>query len=314
MSSVAVDPIEKKPVFHYRPGSRVASRSARSAARCAAATARTGRYLGPRATTVLSELREVTPREAVEFAIRAGAEGVAFTYNEPIIWLEWVLDTGRLAREAGLFVVMVTNGYVTPAGLDAFAEVTDVWRVDIKAFSEESVQASVPRAACRKPFASRRFERNACTACTSSASPTWSRPSTTPTRSYAPSRPGSPRSSGADTPWHVTRFIPYLEFAELPPTPRRHTRARSRYRPRGRARLRLPRQRRCTGRRGHRLPRVRGARREPARLHGARSSTSATTVHARRVARSLNIASRTRHGSARRDPAPCRALSCSGPS
>ena len=215
-------------------------------------------------------VREVTPQEAVEFALRAGAEGVAFTYNEPVIWLEWVLDTGRLAREAGLFVVMVTNGYVTPAGLDAFAEVTDVWRVDLKAFSEESFKrlCHVPHAeAVREQAVRAKHVHGMHVECVTNVVPTIN-DSDDELRSIATwiaSELGIRHAVACHAVHSVSRVRRSAGHSA------RHARARARHRSRGRTRLRLPGQHRCVGCREHRLPPMRGAGGESTRLHGARS-------------------------------------------
>jgi pyruvate formate lyase activating enzyme len=163
-------------------------------------------------------LVEMAPSEAVEFALAKGADGIAFTYNEPVIWLEWVLDTGRLAREAGLFVVMVTNGYVTPAGLDAFAEVTGVWRVDIKGFSEASFKrlCHIQHAeAVREQAVRAKRVHGMHVECVTNVVPTVN-DSDDELRAIAT---WIVAELGSGTPWHVTRFTPYLEFADLPATP-----------------------------------------------------------------------------------------------
>ncbi|MEI7815044.1 MAG: AmmeMemoRadiSam system radical SAM enzyme [Coriobacteriia bacterium] len=217
VSSAAVDPIEKKPVFHYRPGSQVASfGSIGCTMRCG--HCQNWEISRPKGADGSVAVREMTPRDAVSFALKTGAEGIAFTYNEPVIWLEWVLDTGRLAHESGLFVVMVTNGYVTPAGLDAFAEVTDVWRVDIKAYSEEPFRrlCHVPHAeAVREQAVRAKRVHGMHVECVTNVVPTVN-DSTDELRLIAT---WIAAELGADTPWHVTRFTPYLEFAELPATP-----------------------------------------------------------------------------------------------
>ncbi len=140
VSSLAADPIEKKPVFHYRPGTRVLSfGSVGCSMRCG--HCQNWQISRPKGDDGSVPLRFVDPDSVVALAEETGCAGVAFTYNEPVIWLEWVLDAARAARSAGLYTVMVTNGYVTAAGLDLFAEVIDVWRVDIKGFSEEAFRA-----------------------------------------------------------------------------------------------------------------------------------------------------------------------------
>jgi pyruvate formate lyase activating enzyme len=217
VSSVAVDPIEKKPVFHYRPGSAVASfGSVGCTMRCG--HCQNWQISRPKGADGSVGVQEISPAEAVEFAVASGAEGVAFTYNEPIIWLEWILDTGRLAREAGLFVVMVTNGYVTAEGLDAFAEVADVWRVDIKAFSagpfKQLCHVSRPEAVREQAVRAKRGH-GMHVECVTNVVPTIN-DSDDELHAIAT---WIASDLGTDTPWHVTRFTPYLEFSHLPATP-----------------------------------------------------------------------------------------------
>jgi pyruvate formate lyase activating enzyme len=163
-------------------------------------------------------LRYVKPATVVSTAIAENCPGIAYTYNEPVIWLEYVLDVGRIARESGLFNVMVTNGYVTPEGLDAFAEVIDVWRVDIKGFSEEAVRklCHVGHASVIREQAVRaKREHGMHVECVTNVVPTIN-DSEEELRAVAQ---WISRELGSDTPWHVTRFMPYLEFADLSPTP-----------------------------------------------------------------------------------------------
>ena len=312
MSSAAVDPIEKKPVFHYRPGSRVASfGSVGCTMRCG--HCQNWQISRPKGEDGSVGVREVAPQEAVEFARQSGRRGRR-VHLQRAGHLARVGARHRAARPRGGAVRGHGHQRLRDPGGPRCVR-RGHRRVACRHQGVLGGVRSSASATCRmpRPFASRRSARSACTACTSSASPTWSRPSTTPTRSCAPSRAGSRRSSDADTPWHVTRFIPYLEFAELPPTPLRDARARPRHRPRGGARLRLPGQRRCTGRRGHRLPPVRRAGGEPARLHRARPSTSAMTDHVRRAARPLEHPCWASARQAIGRPRAIRAVSCTGP-
>jgi pyruvate formate lyase activating enzyme len=217
VSSVAVDPIEKKPVFHFCPGTRVFSLgSVGCSMRCGHCQNWQISRPGPDDDGV--DLTEMSPQRAVDLAKRYECEGIAFTYNEPVIWLEYVLDTARLARDAGLYTVMVTNGYVTQAGLDLFAEVTDVWRTDIKGFFAETYRRlchvghpEAVRAAAERA----RHVHGMHVECVTNVVPTVN-DSDEELRAIAGWIAGS---LGKDTPWHVTRFVPYLEFADLPPTP-----------------------------------------------------------------------------------------------
>lgn len=217
VSSIAADPIEKKPVYHFRPGTHVYSLgSVGCSMRCG--HCQNWQISRPKGDDGSVPLRYLDPAKVPALAREAGCEGVAFTYNEPVIWLEYVLDVARLAKEAGLYTVMVTNGYVTPAGLDLFAQVIDVWRTDIKGFAEKTYRElchvrhaeTVRRAAeLAKGFHGMHVE------CVTNVIPTVN------------DSPGELRDIaqwiasglGTDTPWHITRFFPYLDYAHLPPTP-----------------------------------------------------------------------------------------------
>jgi pyruvate formate lyase activating enzyme len=217
VSSIAVDPIEKKPVFHYCPGSDVLSLgSVGCSMRCG--HCQNWQISRPKGDDGSVALRYVKPAKVVSTALAEKCPGIAYTYNEPIIWLEYVLDCGRLAHANGLFNIMVTNGYVTSAGLDAFAEVVDVWRVDIKGFSEESVRklCHVGHAeAIREQAVRAKREHRMHVVCVTNVVPTIN-DSDEELRAIAR---WIATDLGPQTPWHVTRFMPYLEFAKLSPTP-----------------------------------------------------------------------------------------------
>lgn len=217
VSSVAVDPIEKKPVFHYCPGTEVLSLgSVGCSMRCG--HCQNWQISRPKGDDGTVPLRYIAPREVTDLALRHDCPGIAFTYNEPVIWLEYVLDAGRSAKEHGLFVVMVTNGYVTAVGLDAFAEVVDVWRVDIKGFDEATYRTlckvSHPEAV-REQAVRARHAHGMHVECVTNIVPTLN-DSDEELRAVAEWIAGS---LGADTPWHITRFHPYLDLSHLPPTP-----------------------------------------------------------------------------------------------
>ena len=217
VSSVAADPIEKKPVFHFCPGSRVMSLgSVGCSMRCG--HCQNWQISRPKGDDGSVPLRYVEPEAVVGLARDTGCTGVAFTYNEPVIWLEYVLDAARAAKDAGLYTVMVTNGYVTPAGLDLFAQVVDVWRVDIKGFEETTYKrlchVGHPEAVRQAAELAKHFH-GMHVECVTNVVPTIN-DSEAELRAVAH---WIAESVGPDTPWHVTRFVPYLEFAHLGPTP-----------------------------------------------------------------------------------------------
>lgn len=130
----AVDPIEKKPLSHFLPGTSVLSFGT------------AGCNLGCKfcqnwdiSKNRLDDLQSfpVTPEEVVELALREGCPSIAYTYNDPVIFAEFVIDVARLARQAGIRNVLVTAGYVTPEARGELFEFIDAANVDLKGFTEE---------------------------------------------------------------------------------------------------------------------------------------------------------------------------------
>jgi pyruvate formate lyase activating enzyme len=215
VSSVAVDPIEKKPVFHYRPGTLVFSVGSVG---CTMRCGHCQNWQISRATVGDGLLRDLPPDEVVSYALAEGCDGVAFTYNEPVIQAEYVRDTSLIAHERGLYTVMVTNGYITTEGLDYLAGAVDVWRVDVKGMTDQAY-----RTLCRVPSVTpilRAAERakhihGMHVEVVTNVVPTINDDE----EQLAALASWIVAELGPDTPWHVTRFFPYLDFAHLPPTP-----------------------------------------------------------------------------------------------
>jgi len=126
-----VDPIEKKPVIHYKPGSKVFS------------IATTGcnwlcKYCQ---NSDISQRRKVegidmTPEEVVHRTMQLGAHGIAYTYNQPSIFIEFARDCGVIAKRNGLFNIFVSNGYDTPETVKMMNEFLDCITVDFKGSAE----------------------------------------------------------------------------------------------------------------------------------------------------------------------------------
>jgi pyruvate formate lyase activating enzyme len=163
-------------------------------------------------------LHDLPPAEVIDMAIGNGCAGVAFTYNEPVIQAEYVRDTALLAHEAGLYTVMVTNGYITTEGLDYLAGAIDVWRVDVKGMTDEAY-----RHLCRVPTVApilRAAERAKHVHGMHVEVVTNVVPGINDDEEQLTAlAQWIAAALDVDTPWHITRFFPYLEFADLPPTP-----------------------------------------------------------------------------------------------
>jgi len=134
VSASAVDPIEKKPLFHFEPGSLTFSISTVGCSfKCPWCQNYHISQVRPEEYRTVS----MSPDEVVRLAKRYGCPSISITYNEPLIWLEFVEDVAKEARKEGLKVVLVTNGYITLEALDAVANLIDAANVDVKSFNDD---------------------------------------------------------------------------------------------------------------------------------------------------------------------------------
>jgi Pyruvate-formate lyase-activating enzyme len=134
VSSMNVDPIEKKPLFHFYPGSKVFSLGSVS---CNFKCEHCQNYDISFAEAGELGTTEVLPERSVQLALERNCRGIAWTYNEPTIWFEYTYDSAILAKEAGLYTVYVTNGYMTPQALEKIGPYLDAANVDVKGFSKK---------------------------------------------------------------------------------------------------------------------------------------------------------------------------------
>lgn len=132
--SEAVDPIEKKPLFHFLPGTLSYSLGSVG---CNFRCQHCQNWEISQAGLEDLPLMAISPEEGVERALASGAASIAWTYNEPTIWHEYPLEMGAIARERGLQTVYVTNGYITEEALAELAPMLGAFRVDLKAFSDD---------------------------------------------------------------------------------------------------------------------------------------------------------------------------------
>jgi pyruvate formate lyase activating enzyme len=134
VSSEAVDPIEKKPLYHFLPGTLSYSLGSVG---CNFRCEHCQNYLISRADRQFAGLADLAPEEGVRRAKARGCASISWTYNEPAIWHEYPLDMGTQGRKEGLGTVYVTNGYITEEALRELAPMLNAYRVDIKAFTED---------------------------------------------------------------------------------------------------------------------------------------------------------------------------------
>ena len=135
--SLAIDPIEKKPLYHFHPGTKCLSIACTGCNfRCLncqnheisqVSPSDVGRY-------------NLTPQDVVALCREHHCPGIAYTYTEPLTYLEYIADTARLARENGLWNILVTAGYVCQEPLNDLLPYLDAANIDLKSFSDSIYQ------------------------------------------------------------------------------------------------------------------------------------------------------------------------------
>ncbi|HMA94625.1 MAG TPA: AmmeMemoRadiSam system radical SAM enzyme [Polyangiaceae bacterium] len=133
-SGFCIDPIEKKPLNHFYPGSSVLSFGT-AGCNLGCRFCQNWDISKARSTDRLGSL--VSPSDIAQTAHAWNCESVAFTYNDPVIFAEFAIDTAEACRERGVRTVAVTAGYITPAAREPFFSVMDAANVDLKAFTPE---------------------------------------------------------------------------------------------------------------------------------------------------------------------------------
>jgi pyruvate formate lyase activating enzyme len=214
VSSLSINPIEKKPVFHFFPGSRWLSLGSLGCNfRCPGCQNWDIAHWkeGAMPTEYLS------PEEAVAQAKAAACAGISWTFNEPALWFEYTLDTARLAKNRGLYTNYVTNGYITEKAFEMLEPFLDVYRVDIKGFSESTYM---------KIGHIREFEGILVVTKKAKRYGMHVEVVTNVTPGFNDSEAELrgiaswiKNDLGPETPWHVTRFHPHLELNYVRPTP-----------------------------------------------------------------------------------------------
>ena len=210
-----VDPIEKKPLYHVLPGSRSYSVATPGCNfRCQwcqnadiSQMPRERRYIA----------RETyTPGEVVEEAGRSGCASIAYTYTEPTIFFEFAFDTARLAHQAGILNVYVSNGFMSSEMLDTFYPYLDAINVDMKGFRDETYRKYVGARLEPVLDSLRQLKRQGVwTEVTTLIIPTIN-DSEEELRDVA----GFIATElGTETPWHLSRFFPSYKMDGIEPTP-----------------------------------------------------------------------------------------------
>ncbi|MFC1487797.1 AmmeMemoRadiSam system radical SAM enzyme [Thermoproteota archaeon] len=210
----AVDPIEKKPLFNFLPGSKSYSIATVGCNfRCDNCQNYDISQLPKDQNIIVGQ--EVLPEQIISLAKRSNCVSIAYTYSEPTIFFEYAYDVARIAKKEGLKNIFVTNGYITPEALHEIAPYLDAVNIDLKSFSDD-------------------FYRKRCGARLQSVLDSiklykslgiWTEITTLIIPSLNDSEEELRKIAefikdlGEDIPWHITQFHPTYKLIDLPRTP-----------------------------------------------------------------------------------------------
>lgn len=207
--SLAVDNIEKKPLFHFLPKTLTYSIGTIGCNfRC--------KFCQNYDIAQIRELvgKKTTPKEIVENALKNKCDSISYTYNEPTIWIEFAVDVAKLAKKKGLKNILVTNGYMTKECLEFFAPHIDAMNIDLKSFTDK-------------------FYVNECGAHLQPVLDTIKRvhkknihleittlliPDKNDSKSELKKIAEFIASIDKNIPWHISRFFPMYKMKNIPPT------------------------------------------------------------------------------------------------
>lgn len=212
--SASIDPIEKKPLFHFNPGARVFSVASPF---CNFFCSFCDNWIISQQRR-LTDTKELTPKSLVNTAQRLDCHGISYTYTEPTVFFEWAYDSAKLAHKKGLFNTFVTNGYLTPEAVKTISPYLDAATVDFKGGGDPIFYRDQMRVPQVEPIYECLIELKHCgihLEITNLLVPkygdsmkhlgdlaTWIR-----------------ENLGEETPFHLLRFFPNYELIDVPQTP-----------------------------------------------------------------------------------------------
>ncbi|MDZ4165745.1 MAG: AmmeMemoRadiSam system radical SAM enzyme [Smithellaceae bacterium] len=208
-----IDPIEKKPLFHVKPGSFSYSiATAGCNFRCDFCQNHEISQL-PATEGVICG-REASPAAIVERALRSGAKSISYTYTEPTVFYEYARDTAELAHRGGLLNVFVTNGYMTAEALDDLGGLLDAANVDLKSFRDEFYRVRCGARLTPVLESLRKMKEMGVWVEVT----TLLIPGENDGIEELGEMAGFIRSLGEETPWHISRFHPRYKLLDRSPT------------------------------------------------------------------------------------------------
>jgi pyruvate formate lyase activating enzyme len=221
ISSIDINAIEDKPIRHYRPGTRVMSVGSYGCSFRCGGCHNLEISWGVKALDGLAKGGSteawVPPQKLVDTALNAGVQGIAFTYSEPAVWLEYVIDVCELAHQAGLYTVYVSNSYVTDEALEMVAPHLDVLCSDIKSMRDDFYREICRPATVEQVLGSIKKAQQLGIHVETRTN-------------IIPGKNDDPQEHykiacwvrdnlGQDSPWHITKFFPAYKLSDVPATP-----------------------------------------------------------------------------------------------
>ncbi len=129
--SIAIDPIEKKPLYHFHPGTTILSTGPNGC------NLKCENCQNWSISQMKSPTEFISPENMVDLALKYKSLGIAYTYTEPVIWFEYIVDTAKMAKEKSLKNVLVTNGYICEKPLIQLLPLIDAFNVDVKSMEDD---------------------------------------------------------------------------------------------------------------------------------------------------------------------------------
>lgn len=208
-TGISLDPIEKKPLYRFHPGEYILSLGTKG---CNLHCAFCQNWHISQDPAVPTE--PVTAADVIARAKAAGSFGIAYTYNEPFIWYEFVLETARAAKKAGLANVLVTNGFVNLPPLEEMLPVIDAMNIDLKSFNDEFYRKVCGARLAPVLEVIKRSVRSCHVELTTLVIPTLNDSDDELTRLVD----WIAENAGREVPLHLSRYFPCYRM-DLPPTP-----------------------------------------------------------------------------------------------
>lgn len=216
LCSANPDPIEKKPLFHFLPGSRSFSIAA-PGCNFQCVFCQNWQISQQPIDEGQIDGQPISPERIVDFALKADCKSMAYTYTEPTVFMEFAADCGKIAKQKALANVFVSNGYMTREAIDFSSDWLDGINVDLKSFSEDYYK-NLCKAKLKPVLETIDYIAN--------HTKIWMEVTTL----VVPGQNDSDaelkqiadflvNTCGADVPWHVSRFYPQYRYDKSPPTP-----------------------------------------------------------------------------------------------